>query len=194
MPIDMPNSLAIPTARMFVPEPMVVVMPPSNTAMPIGSKTFDGALPARSEQATSTGISMTICGVSLMKPLVAQEVTSVTNSANRGRCIQVRASTVTTGCMAPVRSSPLPEHHQRTDGNQSLVTEVGEDIRRPEVIVGIEIKDQASASNTHRLVASARICSRENRYSAAQVRPMTTKACRSGKAGKGWSPVLLYFA
>ena len=101
-------SRAIPTTSKLVDVPIVVDMPPTIVASPIGSMTPDTGNLARSDAPTRIGINNTTIGVLFMNALSIAPATSVTNSASTGLEDQARLTTVASGCNAPVVSSALP--------------------------------------------------------------------------------------
>ena len=87
---------------------MVVDMPPTIVASPIGSITSETGNFERSEAPTSIGISSTTIGVLFMNALSMAPATSVARSARIGRVDQALPTTFARGCSAPVVSSALP--------------------------------------------------------------------------------------
>ena len=85
---------------------MVVAMPPTSVASPIGIRMPDALVPARSETLTRIGSSNTTIGVLLTKALSRPASTSVSSSVSCGLCDQMRASRRPTGSSAPVRTRP----------------------------------------------------------------------------------------
>ena len=100
---------AIDTTSRFVDVPIVVAMPPIRTAKFIGISRRRDESPVSRASATSTGISSTTIGVSLMKPLTSIEATRTTPSpAFAPRLRHSSASLRVTGRSAPVSTSARP--------------------------------------------------------------------------------------
>ncbi len=104
----MPMSCEIPTTRRLVEVPIVVDMPPTMVARPIGSMTPDTGNLDRKDAPTKIGISSTTIGVLFMKALRMAPATNVVSSASTGRDDHARPTTVARGCSAPVVSRALP--------------------------------------------------------------------------------------
>ena len=102
------KSFAIPTTSRFVEVPMVVDIPPTIVARPIGSMTPETGNLDRSEAPTSIGMSRTTIGVLFMNALSTAPATNVVNNASAGLVDQARPTIFASGWSAPVVSSALP--------------------------------------------------------------------------------------
>jgi len=87
---------------------MVVAMPPTSVAKPIGISTPEADLPVRRLTLTRIGNSSTTMGVLLTKALRVPPTTRVSNSEKAGLMRHIFASTRPTGSSAPVRTIPCP--------------------------------------------------------------------------------------
>ena len=108
MPIfGSPISLAMPTTSRLVEVPMVVAIPPILAAKPIGISMPVGDDPLRSAMLTSTGNNMMTIGVLFRKPLSTPTTSIVISIENFGCLDHPDEANRTSGCNAPVVSSPL---------------------------------------------------------------------------------------
>ena len=101
-------SAATETTSRFVEVPIVVPMPPTMVAKPMGIKTELAGMPVRRDTLIRIGISRTTMGTLLMKALAAAPTRRVRSSDKLGLLTQTRARKCPTGSSAPVRTSPLP--------------------------------------------------------------------------------------
>ena len=104
----MPMSWEMPTTRRLVDVPIVVDMPPTMVARPIGIITPETGNLERSDAPTRIGMSSTTIGVLFMNALRIAPATRVVTSARTGRVDQALPTTVASGWSAPVVSSALP--------------------------------------------------------------------------------------
>lgn len=88
--------------------PIVVAIPPSSVASPIGMRMADAGLFARSDTLTRIGSSRTTIGVLFTNALNTAPTISVNSSESHGLTVHTRASARPTGSSAPVRTSPCP--------------------------------------------------------------------------------------
>ena len=87
---------------------MVVLMPPTRVAKPIGISMPEAGVPVRSDTLIRIGSSSTTIGTLLTKALRPPPISRVSNSDSDGATPQARASRRPTGSSAPVRTSPWP--------------------------------------------------------------------------------------
>ena len=103
-----PMSVAIPTTRRLVDVPMVVAIPPINTALLTGINVCEAGIPPRAARDTRMGSNNTMTGVSFTIMLRNMASTSVTSRPswrlNRHTFVSVRAA----GSSAPVVTRPRP--------------------------------------------------------------------------------------
>ena len=103
-----PKSAAMDMTRRLVEVPMVVVMPPTSVAKPIGIRMLEADLPVRSEMLVRIGSNSTTIGTLLTKALKIPPTISVSSRENSGLTDHKLASERPTGSRAPVRTRPCP--------------------------------------------------------------------------------------
>lgn len=101
-------SEATETTSKLVEVPMVVHMPPTSVAKPIGINTPEGERLVRNETLTNTGSSSTTTGVLFINALNTAPITSVSNKDSNGLMRQSFASERPMGSSAPVRTNACP--------------------------------------------------------------------------------------
>ena len=102
----MPRSAATLTTSRLVEVPIVVLMPPTSVANPIGISTLDAGVLVRSDTLIRIGSSSTTIGTLLTNALSTPPITSVNSREIDGAAVHARASSLPTGSSAPVRTSP----------------------------------------------------------------------------------------
>ena len=101
-------SAATETTNKFVEVPIVVHIPPTSVAKPIGINTPEGERFVRNETLTKIGNSSTTTGVLLINALSTAPSTSVNNKDNIGLMRHSFASDRPIGSSAPVRTNACP--------------------------------------------------------------------------------------
>ena len=104
--VSKPMSEATLTTNRLVDVPMVVVMPPSKVAKPIGIKMREGDDFVRIATFNKMGKSKTTIGVLFTTALNKAETIRVLNTDNVGLNAQSFAKARPTGSNAPVRTMP----------------------------------------------------------------------------------------
>ena len=104
--LSKPMSLATLTTNKLVEVPIVVVIPPSKVAKPIGSNNPEGLALVRIATLSIIGNNNTTIGVLLTTALSSAETTKVINTESIGLKPQSLANTLPTGSNAPVRTMP----------------------------------------------------------------------------------------
>ncbi len=103
-----PCSCARLTTSKLVEVPMVVAMPPTKVAKPIGMRTFEGDLLVRRHTEISMGNSNTTIGVLLTNADSTPPTMRVSSSEKTGALPHRPDSIRPTGSSAPVRTKPWP--------------------------------------------------------------------------------------
>jgi len=103
-----PMSLATLTTSRLVDVPMVVVMPPTKVASPMGSSIGDESVFVRSATLIKIGNSKTTIGVLLTTALSEPAMIKVSNNESAGLIFHILAKFRPTGSNAPVRTSECP--------------------------------------------------------------------------------------
>ena len=102
---DIPISAATETTSRFVEVPIVVLIPPTKVAKPIGNKTPEVEDLLLTVAPMSMGSINTTIGVLFIKALRTAPISNVANKANRGAFFQNFPSLRATGSRAPVRTN-----------------------------------------------------------------------------------------
>ena len=103
-----PKSLATATTSKLVDVPMVVAMPPTSVAKPIGISTLVAGALARRQALMRIGSKRTTTGVLLTNADSTAPTTSVASKERNGARAQARPSALPTGSSAPVTTIPCP--------------------------------------------------------------------------------------
>ena len=181
----MPRSLEIPTTSKLVDVPIVVDMPPTIVAKPIGIMTPETGNFARSDAPTRIGMSNTTIGVLFMNALSTAAATSVISRANTGLVDHARATKFASGCNAPVVSSALPTIiNAQIATSASLPKPAKKSLAArttsPPFSYGKREKPPTRIMRIARDDDSSSMRSRVNRNSATTVRARTASPCASG--------------
>jgi len=104
----MPRSFAMPTTKKLVEVPMVVAMPPTKVAKPIGIRILVGDLLVRRQTDMRIGSNSTTIGVLLIKAESRAPTTKVMSNDNAGIRPHNCPKTRPTGSNAPVLTKPWP--------------------------------------------------------------------------------------
>ena len=104
----MPMSAATETTSRLVEVPIVVLMPPTMVASPIGSSTPEVGVPLRTDAPISMGSISTTIGVLFMNALSTAPTSNVASSASMGARRQNRPRRRATGSSAPVWTRAWP--------------------------------------------------------------------------------------
>ena len=100
-----PKSSATLTTKRFVEVPIVVAIPPSKVASPIGNNVPEGERPVLKATLTKIGSNKTTIGVLFTKALRIAPVSNVKSKLNDGLILHNLASIRPIGSIAPVRTS-----------------------------------------------------------------------------------------
>lgn len=103
-----PMSAATDTTSRLVEVPMVVLMPPTSVAKPIGINIPEADVFVRNETLIRIGSNSTTIGTLFTKALSIAPTISVNSSESCGLIRHRRARPRPTGSRAPVRTSPCP--------------------------------------------------------------------------------------
>ena len=103
-----PSSAERLTTSRFVDVPILVAMPPTSVANPIGISTVAGELLFLMQTPIRIGSSRTTTGVLFTNADSAAPTSRVIRNANAAFFFQTRPSRLPRGTSAPVRTSPCP--------------------------------------------------------------------------------------
>jgi hypothetical protein len=125
-----PMSAATDTTSRLVEVPMLVLMPPTRVAKPMGINMPEDDAPVRNDTLISIGNNNTTMGTLLTKALRKAPMMSVSNMLSAGLSFHRRARLRPSGSSAPVRHQAIAGDHQCAYRHQCFVTKTAEEIHR----------------------------------------------------------------
>ena len=172
---------------------MVVAMPPTKVAKPIGIRTFDGDLLVRKQTEMSMGKSNTTIGVLLTKADSMPPTMRVSRREKTGALPHKPESKRPTGSNAPVRTKPWP----KTIRAHTLISASWAKPAKNSVAFtsskGAMAKPKTIMPSKHRAVISSFSSSRLNSTKATTVNAIMATAWALGNSGISiiWHPICL---
>ena len=173
---SMPRSSATLTTKRLVDVPIVVAIPPTSVANPIGRRMREAEEEVRRQTLIRIGNSSTTMGVLFMNADNTAPTMSVARNDRNGALDHMRPSTRPTGSSAPVRTRPWPT----TMSAQTATSASCPRPRKKSVAAspgyGNSEKPTVRIANSPTLDTSSGIRSRVKRYSASTVSNITAIA------------------
>ena len=183
---SMPISAATLTTSRFVDVPMVVAIPPTILANPIGIRVPDGDTPVLTATPISIGNISTTIGVLLIKALRKAVMNRVSSNERAGLLRHDFASMRPTGSNAPVLIRPWPTTINADTAIRARLPKPKKKslglITWPSDSNGKSWNPVASTTSTTRLVVSIGMLSRVNSTNATRIMIITASACMLGRA------------
>ena len=142
-----PWSWAIATTSRLVDVPMVVAIPPTRVASPMGIRMADGANLLRTATPTSMGRSMTTMGVLLRNALSTPLATSVTRLARQGPRHPGLGQKSRHGLQRAGNLKALAHDHEGTDGDKGLVAESKKEVLGPDHLAVRLVREELEAED-----------------------------------------------